>query len=208
VDLVSSDSETEEVLEYYEPIWSKCVPNTKMQFMFPPRGLLPGDIFPRDTSKVYEYNFLKDSQESTDLEIETIVDNLRIEGNVTPTYESSAGGSWKEWRQNAMEEAKQVINDSLIGKPAPSATADFKTIGNKKLHQWIPPTYAETTGRKETKSLHMPYDLYPQSAAQVHRNKLGVIVKPIHRLAVVRWGRKVFVVNLIVTETKLKLWIH
>lgn len=136
VDLVSSDEEDDETKDFGRKIWSKFVPSSKLLFTMPPSKLVPKSIPCSDN--VYEFD-LKDKSDISDLELEFLVDEVSLNddnyGFFSDPSSSNCGNSvksWKEWRQNIFQEARDVMNKSLL------ASSDYITgeSASEKLFLW------------------------------------------------------------------------
>lgn len=119
VDLVSSEDENEDSVEFGKDVWEKFIPNTKVFFKVPPSKLIPESIPGCDN--VYEFD-LKDKSDISDLELEYLVDEVTLNDEKNGMYSPDSPHSinltgvksWKEWRQNIFQEARNVMNNSLL----------------------------------------------------------------------------------------------
>lgn len=115
---MSSEDEDEDSKTFGRKVWSKFIPNSKVFFQKPPSKLIPQSIPSSDN--VYEFD-LKDKSDISDLELEFLVDEVSLNDDKyewfpdsSETCNFTAVKSWKDWRQNIFQEARNVMNNSLL----------------------------------------------------------------------------------------------
>ena len=189
VDLVSSDSESEDIDSFTHKIWSKFTPNAFIQMGFPPGSLLPPNIPFKDS--IYELD-LKNKSDCSDLELEYFVDELTLSSNDTTPKKEENVKSWKQWREFAMQEARDVRNESLLGN---TSTVDESSVdwsypaadAFKKLYLWEEENPLDNQDGLETNlKVEIAFDVFPPNMRNVSKKRLKSDVSPCCRIVVVR----------------------
>lgn len=187
MDLVDSDTEGED-WKSFTKVFSKFVPNATVQIGFPPASLLPENICAREN--IFEFELQSKESNRSDSDLEYFVDELNLDSspgdseidNKKKSDATCSYKSWGEWRQGTMDEAKIVLNESLLAQSCIYPGEDPM----KKLHLWG--EKEPVTKRKAEegwRSLNMPFELYYPGAGY-NKHKLKDDMLPNYIIAVVR----------------------
>jgi hypothetical protein len=190
VDLAGSDSDTHEEVKSFFKVWNKFVPNATIQIGFPPSILLPKGIPFRDT--IYELDVKRLNDNRSDSDLEYYVDELNLnsspcesdnDGNSNANASQQSCRSWKEWKQVAVQDARGVLNDSLLASSGNKSNGILDSAN--RLYLWK--NSNSSIEKEEYNSITVNYDLYhPSVNSNLSKHRLKSEFQPSYVVAVVR----------------------